>query len=433
MHFDMKYGNGTLALDVPEENLEGIVLPGRREPLATPRAAVEKVLRQPTGTLPLLEMLTAAKPKKLVIVVNDITRPTPYDILTPPLLQIFEEAGIPDSCVTLLTATGIHDEHTDAQNREVYGKELCRRFRILSHDPNHKPNLVYKGRFESGYEFWLNRIVDESDFLITLGIVMPHYFAGFSGGRKSILPGVAGRDTVRNNHARMVEIMDDLPGIRENPVSLEMIKAARMAGVDFIINAVVDDSGNLVEVVAGDLEEAWYKAVGVSEGMYMIPVARKADISIASSSGYPRDINLYQAQKALDHADKATKQGGTVIVLAECPEGYGDQVFEKFMKAGCTAQGIMDEIKKNFVMGGHKAYGFAKVAAGKKVIFVTSLSEEIVKSLFARKAATAQEALAMALADQGPEAKILLFPEGSVTVPVVGKVPDLRAVPALKN
>jgi nickel-dependent lactate racemase len=176
---------------------------------------------------------------------------------------------------------------------------------------------VFKGKFSSGYDFWLNKIVDESDFLITIGVVMPHYFAGFSGGRKSILPGVAGKETVQKNHARMVELMDDLPGIRENPVSLEMIQAARMAGVDFILNVVVDDAGNLVEVVAGDLEEAWYKAVSVSEGMYLTPITKQADIAIACASGYPRDINLYQSQKALDHADKATKPGGTVVVVAE--------------------------------------------------------------------------------------------------------------------
>jgi len=419
MHFDLKYGAGTLPLDVSERNLTGIVLPGKSVPLPDPEAAVRKALHAPTGTPPLLEMLKAARPGNVVIVVNDITRPTPYDILMPPLIAILEEAGIPDSGVTLVTASGIHEAHDDRQNREVYGKDICRRFRIVSHDPFDRTRLVYKGVFDSGYEFWLNRAVNDCDFLITLGVVMPHYFAGFSGGRKSILPGVAGKDTVEKNHARMVEIMDNMPDIRENPISLEMIKAARIAGVDFILNVVVDDSGRLIEVVAGDLEAAWYKAVAVSEAMYMVPISGRADISIASSSGYPRDSNLYQAQKALDHADKATREGGTIILLAECAEGYGDPVFERYMKSGDTAQGIMDKIRKNFVMGGHKAYGFAKVSVAKKVIFVTDLSEKIVKSLFARKAASPREALAMALRDQGAEAEILVLPEGSVTVPVV--------------
>ena len=419
MHFDLKYGSGTLPLDLAESNIIDVVLPGKNVPIADPGAAVNAILQKPYGTPPLLDMLRKAKPKKLVIVVNDITRPTPYALLMPPLLRVIGEAGIPDSDITLVTATGIHDPHTEEQNRQVYGEELCRRLKIVSHDATDKDNLVFKGKLPSGYDFWLNRLVDEADFLITIGVVMPHYFAGFSGGRKSILPGVAGKETVQKNHARMVELMDNLPPIKQNPVSLEMIHAARIAGVDFILNVVADDAGNLVEVVAGDLEEAWYKAVEVSQGMYLTPIPRKADVAIAAASGYPRDINLYQSQKALDHADKATKPGGTVIVVAECRESYGEKVFEKFMNSGYTAEGIMAEVKAHFVMGGHKAYGFAKVAAEKKVIFVTSLSDKIVKSLFARKASTVQEAVEMAFADQGAKAEFIVLPEGSVTVPFV--------------
>lgn len=418
MHFDMKFGEGSIPLDVPDRNLIGVVLPGPSQAIADAPAAVRQVLRAPDGTPPLLEMLQAAKPSRIVIVVNDITRPTPYATLMPPLFEIIAEAGIPDSAVTLVTATGIHDPHTPEQNRKVYGEDICRRFRVISHDATDAANLVYKGRFDSGYDFWLNRIVDESDFLITIGVVMPHYFAGFSGGRKSILPGVVGKETVQKNHARMVELMDDLPPIRQNPVSLEMIQAARMAGVDFILNVVADDAGRIVKVVAGDLEKAWYQAVDASEAMYLTPIPRKARIAVACASGYPRDINLYQAQKALDHSDKATEEGGTVIIAAECRDGYGEKVFESFMNAGYTPEGIMEEVKAHFVMGGHKAYGFAKVAAAKKVIYVTSLSEKVVTSLFARKAATLDEALAMAFADQGPDASVLVLPEGSVTVPV---------------
>jgi len=419
MHFNFKYGSGSLPLDLEKSSIIDVVLPKPRTPLENARGAVEQVLARPEGTPPLARMLAEKKPKKLVIVVNDITRPTPYSILMPPLMDIIEKAGIPDGDVTLVTATGIHDSHTPEQNVLVYGEEICRRFKIVSHDATNPSDLVYKGKLPSGYDFWLNRLVAEADFLITLGVVMPHYFAGFSGGRKSILPGVVGKETVQKNHARMVELMDNLPPIRENPVSLEMIHAARIAGVDFILNVVVDDNGDVVEVVAGDLEKAWYKAVDVSEAMYMIPVAQQADITISSASGFPRDINLYQSQKALDHADRATKKGGTIILVAECREAYGEKVFEEFLNAGYTPQEIMARIKANFVMGGHKAYGFAKVAAEKKIIMVTALSEKIVASCFARKAATLQDAVRMALEEQGANAGFMVMPEGSVTVPVV--------------
>ncbi len=419
MQFSLKYGLKTLAFELDEQRVAAIIVPSEVYPLADASAAVRKVLTAPYGTPPLLEMLEKVRPQNLVVVVNDITRPTPYSVIMPPLLEVFDKAGIPDSCVTLVTATGIHDPHTKEQNISVYGEELCRRFKIQSHDAEDRAALVYKGMLPSGYAFWLNKIVDEADFLITLGVVMPHYFAGFSGGRKSILPGVAGKETVQKNHARMVELMDAMPPIRENPISLEMIHAARQVEVDFIINVVIDDSERVVEVVAGDLEKAWYKAVQVSESMYFAPISRRSKITIASASGYPRDINLYQAQKALDHADKATEDGGTIIIVAECRDGYGEKVFESYMNAGYTARDIITEIKHNFVIGGHKAYGFAKVALKKKIIFVTDLSEAIVASLFARKAKTIEEAITMAQEDQGQEAYFIVMPEGSITVPFV--------------
>ena len=417
MHFDLKYGDTALALDLDDADILDVIHPNEKAPLADAEFAVRRVLEKPTGTPALRAMLLERHPKKLVIVVNDITRPTPYSVLMPPLMKIIAEAGVRDEDITLVTATGIHEPHTKEQDLQVYGRELVERYKVVSHDATDAANLVHKGKLPSGYDFWLNRIVDESDFLITIGVVMPHYFAGFSGGRKSILPGVCGKETVKKNHARMVEIMDELPPIRENPISLEMIQAARMVGVDFILNVVTDDEGMLVDVVAGDLEAAWYQAVETSESMYIVPLAKMADIAVSSACGYPRDINLYQAQKALDHADKATKPGGTIIMVAECRSGYGEAVFEQFMKAGNTPQGIMRDLKAKFVMGGHKAYGFAKVAAEKKLILVSSLSEAETATLFARKAATLAQAVAMARADQGEGAKFLVLPEGSLTVP----------------
>jgi len=419
MHFELKYGDGSLPLDIEQSRILSVVLPNKRKSLGDARNAVARALAQPEGTAPLLEMLIDRKPKKLVIIVNDITRPTPYSILMPPLIEVIEKAGIPDENVTILIATGIHDLHTHEQNLIVYGEEMCRRFRIISHDANDSSMLSHKGKLPSGYDYWLNRIVDEADFLITVGVVMPHYFAGFSGGRKSILPGVVGKETVERNHARMVEIMDNLPPIRENPISLEMIYAARIAGVDFILNVVVDECESIVEVVAGDLEKAWYKAVDVSQAMYMIPIPEQADITICSASGFPRDINLYQAQKALDHADRATKRRGTIILVAECRNGYGEKVFERFMTAGYSPEEIMSHIKAHFVIGGHKAYGFAKVAAEKRVIMVTSLSESIVASCFAQKASSLAGAIDMAIAQQSPGAKFIIMPEGSITSPVI--------------
>ncbi|WP_319561637.1 nickel-dependent lactate racemase [Marispirochaeta sp.] len=419
MHFDLKYGKITNPLDIKEECILDIIYPKKKSPPEDTHAAVEIALKKPLGTEPLVTMLKKRQPKRLVIVVNDITRPTPYSSLMPPLLRSIEESGVPRENVTLITATGIHRPHTPEENLQVYGRELVENYRIVCHDAEDDENLVRKGTLPSGYDFLLNRVVDEADFLITIGVVMPHFFAGYSGGRKSILPGVSGKSTVQLNHARMVELMDDLPPVRENPISLEMIHAARIAGVDFILNAVTDDNGTMIDVYAGDLEDAWYAAVDTSEELYVTEIRELADICIASASGHPRDINIYQAQKALDHADKATRPGGTIILVADCSGGYGDQVFEDFMRAGLSPEGIMKRVKEDFIMGGHKAYCFAKVAAEKRVILVSNVSKEETATLFAKKAASPQEALNESLRRHEKGARVRVLPEGGITVPAL--------------
>ena len=417
LHFDLAYGTGILPLDLPD-GLEPVVLVANEQP-ALPDAvqAVRDGLKNPIGAEPLVKQLKDKKPEKIVVVVNDETRPTPYYAFFPPLVEAFEEAGIRDDQVTFVIATGIHDPHSKELNEKTYGKHMTDRFKFVSHIAKDDDSLVHMGRFDSGYEFYVNKLAVEADFLITVGVVMPHYFAGFSGGRKSILPGLAGFRTVEQNHARMVELMDNLPPIRQNPVSLEMIEAARMVGVNFIINAVTGSNKEVVKIVAGDLVAAWYEAVETSSSMFEIPFEKQVDICVSSACGYPRDVNMYQAQKALDHADRITRDGGTIILVTESPSGYGEDVFERWMREGMTPQQIMDRIRTNFVMGGHKAYGFAKVAANKKFILVSSLSAEDSLPLFATKAESVQAAFDAALAEN-PGATVAVLPQGSLTLPV---------------
>ena len=417
LHFDLAYGTGTLPLDLPD-GLEPVVLVANEQPaLLDAVQAVRDGLKNPIGAEPLVKQLKDKKPEKIVVVVNDETRPTPYYAFFPPLVEAFEEAGIRDEQVTFVIATGIHDPHSKELNEKTYGKHMTDRFKFVSHIAKDDDSLVHMGRFDSGYEFYVNKLAVEADFLITVGVVMPHYFAGFSGGRKSILPGLAGFRTVEQNHARMVELMDNLPPIRQNPVSLEMIEAARMVGVNFIINAVTGSNKEVVKIVAGDLVAAWYEAVETSSSMFEIPFEKQVDICVSSACGYPRDVNMYQAQKALDHADRITRDGGTIILVTESPSGYGEDVFERWMREGMTPQQIMDRIRTNFVMGGHKAYGFAKVAANKKFILVSSLSAEDSLPLFATKAESVQAAFDAALAEN-PGATVAVLPQGSLTLPV---------------
>lgn len=416
--FDLAYGNEYKHLEIPDTIPVTVLMAGEMPPLANPSQAVAQSLADPTGTPPLLEMLRARKPRRVTVVINDETRPTPYEAIFPSLLAVFADAGISDDQVIFVIATGIHKSQSHELNCRIYGEDMVSRFRFINHVSTDASALCDLGHTSSGYPCLINRLAVETDFLITIGVVMPHYFAGFSGGRKSILPGLAGHETVEKNHARMVELLDALPPIDENPVSLEMIEVARKVGVDFIISTVTDDNREIVDVQAGDLVQAWRKAVDMSARMYEIPFDRQVDICVACASGYPRDVNVYQAQKALDHAERITRPGGCIIWVARCQEGYGENVFEKWLDKRLPAEELMRQFKAGFELGGHKAYAIAKVASKYDVALVSDLSAPQTELMYARKAADAQTALDAALAKYGPGARVAVLPQACLTLPV---------------
>lgn len=418
MLVDMKYGETEISFEIDCDRVIKILEPNERPGIEDAIEGVRKALRNPIGTPPLGDLVRQQKPNNVVIVVNDITRPTPYEYLLPPLLDCLHENGVSKGQITFLTATGIHDPHSSEQNIEVYGSKLVNEYKFISHCSDDASSLVDLGKLSTGFKLTVNELVVKSDFLITLGVIMPHYFAGFSGGRKSILPGVASRECIEKNHSRMLYLMDDLPPIEKNPVSLEMIEAARLVGVDFILNVVTNSKKEIVKIVAGDLEKAWYEGVSISSDMYEVPIEMKADVAIVSAGGFPRDINVYQAQKALDHADKATKVGGTIILIAECSQGYGEKTFEEWMREATCPDDVIRRIKEKFVMGGHKAYGICKVAKEKEIILISSLSQESTDRLFMRKMDSVEEAIRY-VEKKYDRPSYILMPVGSLTVPVL--------------
>lgn len=413
----LPYGGSAIPLDTRERGRTRVYLPEAPAPLADPLAAAREVLRHPVGCAALAELLDKKKPGSVVVVVNDETRPTPYPVFFPPLLETFAECGIRDERVTFVVATGLHPAHDEELNCKTYGAEMTRRFRFVSHTADDADGLEEFGLLPSGVPLKINRIVAGADFVITLGVVMPHYFAGYSGGRKSIFPGVAGRESIERNHARMLEVIDDLPAIHDNPISREMILAARKVGVDFILNAVVTEDQEIVHLAGGDLEEAWYAATEVSGGLYRVPFGEPADLCIVSASGYPRDVNMYQAQKALNHASRAVRRGGRILLLAEAPKGFGEPVFEDWISRGYSPEKVLKEVPRHFVIGGHKAYGFARVAARAGLTFMTSLSEEDTRKLWAGKCTDVQKYYDDFIGEY-PDSEIAILPQGGVTLPV---------------
>lgn len=413
----LKYGRQELEFEIKSSRVLDVLKANEKEGLADPLAAVKRALKDPVGTAPLAELLAAEEINDLVIIVNDVTRYTPYDYLLPPLLKTIAEAGIKKEEVTFIVATGVHSPHSAEQNKEIFGAEIDNDYNFIHH--NCDQNLVDLGELSSGNRLKINKKVVEADFVITTGVILPHYMAGFSGGRKSILPGVAGRESIENNHAMMVDVIAKKPELKDNPISREMFEAAAKVGVDFILNVVTNSSREIVKVVAGDYRKAWEAGINISAEMYHLPLAEKAEAAVVSSGGFPRDINIYQAQKALDHADHAVKEGGTIIWVAECAEGYGEETFKKWMDQAFDPAANITRIKKKFKLGGHKAFAISKVAAEKEIILISSLSKKDTENIFAKKMETIQEAVDYLEEKYEQDYSAYIMPQGSLTVPVV--------------
>lgn len=394
--------------------------------LDDPLQAVHHSLRHPLG-IPnrLRDDIQNSRARDVAIIVNDITRPTPYRHMLPPLLEEIRAAGLPDSAVRFVVATGVHRGNTFAEIQEMFGRDTAARYTFLNHDCDRESDLVYLGTLRHGSELWVNRAVTDADYVIATGVIAPHYFAGFSGGRKAVLPGVSGRATITTNHSHLTDKDAAVGNLNGNPVHQEMMDAARKVGVNFILNVVPDSTGkNIVGVVAGDLEKAWLAGVESCARTCFAPLASEYDVVIASAGGFPKDINLYQAQKAVENAARAVRPGGTIVLAAECPEGLGDSIFEQWMFSASGPADVMARFQREFVVGGHKAYVLARVLAEKDVIIVSTMPTELVRRVFMIPAANLGEAARLVSQKHGDNYRALIMPHAGLVAPNIQPVSE---------
>jgi len=393
-------------------------LTGKHPPkLSDPLAAVVDAMAHPIGSMTLQEEARRRRAKRAVVVVNDVTRPTPNGIILPPILEEIAAAGIAKSDTTLVVATGIHRGVTRDEMAETLGSDIVREYRIVNHDCDDESNLVYMGRLSHGTEFYVNRIVYEAEMLVTTGVIGVHYFAGFSGGRKSIFPGVSGRVSIEHNHSLMTSQSATVAALAGNPVSEEMVEAGRKVDVGFIVNVVVDATGNVCAVVAGDVEQAWLEGVRQCREISVTPIDHLFDVAIASAGGYPKDINVYQAQKALDNAQRAVAPGGTIVLVADCTEGFGEPTFERWMAESSSLDDIFARFAQKFELGGHKAYSLARVLREKEVILVSGLPDSTVRQLFMTPARSIDDALRLVAEKYGAAFSCVVMPNAGSIVP----------------
>jgi len=420
MKIDLAYGKKYLPLDLVQDKVIGLIEAPKSSSDMTGQELIENALHNPIGTATLSEIIKKKSARNAVIIVNDITRPTPNTLMLPPLLEQIESAGISPQEITLIVATGIHRNHSSADNQAVFGKDICRRYKIINH--NCDDNLSFLGTLSNGMDLIINKVAAEADLLVTTGVVGLHYFAGYSGGRKSILPGIAARQVIEANHKMMNDKRARLGNYEDNPVSDLMIEAARKAGVDFILNVVIHSKSNIAFCAAGDVQEAWLEAVKFCEKLNTIKIEKPADIVIASCGGYPKDINMYQAQKALDSAVLAVKPGGTIILTAECSEGLGEEKFKEWLDNSNCPQDIINRFHTRFELGGHKAFAICRILDQAEILLISELPKSIVVNMFMTPVASLEEAVRIARDKHGLDADIIVIPEApKVAVKIMDK------------
>ncbi len=413
MIINMAYGDHELFLELPKEHILQIVHAQPPGPSQGSSKILAEAFKHPRGSPTLAHIVREKKGRRVVIVVNDITRPTPYGLMLPPLLRELENAGVSDQDIVLLVALGIHRPHTQEENISLFSEEICRRYPIENHDCDN--NLVSLGYLSNGMELIINKTAAEADLLITTGLVNLHYFAGYSGGRKSILPGIAGRKLIEANHRMMSDERACLGNYRNNPVSDIMIEAATKVGVDYIVNVVAAGTDDILYAATGDMYEAWLACVKYCEEHNVVGIEQQADIVIASCGGFPKDISMYQAQKALDSASLAVKDGGTIILLAECREGMGERTFQDWIRQASTPEDINNRFHTAFELGGHKAYAICRTLNKADIILVSSLEPSWVEKMFLHYAPNIEKALEMAYDRQGDNPSVIVMPEASKT------------------
>lgn len=380
------------------------------------KAEVTRALREPIGSKRLCEI---AKPEsRVAIVVDDATRSSPSQVMVLPLLDELAAAGVKNENVTIVFGCGAHVAVKREEAASLLGEDVFARVKSVSHDCKSQDLVCVGTTQKHGTKVFLNRVFAEADVKILTGDVCFHYFAGYGGGRKSVLPGVSGEETIRHNHAMALEANAKTGVLEGNPVNEDMVEAARMARVDFAVNVATNSKNEVVKAFAGDLEQVFSEGVKLVDEMYRVTVDRKADVVVVSSGGNPADVNLYQAFKGVDNALGVVKRGGVIILVAECPQGHGNQAFYDWMVKFGDLKAVEREIRRNFVLGGHKAYYLQKVLQNHKLILVSSMPDYYASNTFKLKTARAMnDALNEALNIAGRNAKVWVMPFGNYTLP----------------
>lgn len=416
MVLEFGFGTSTQVVEVPEKNLMGVLHANSVETDLTGEAEVRRALENPIGSPRLREIVKPGE--KIAVVTSDITRPMPTYKVMPALLDELYAGGVRPEDITLVFALGSHRHHTDEERRKLAGERAWAEIKCVDCESG---DCVHMGTTKAGTPVDVTRVVAEADRRICLGNIEYHYFAGYSGGAKAIMPGVSTRDAIQSNHSMMVRPEACAGALETNPLRMDIEEAGAICGIDFIVNVVLSEHKEILRAVAGDSVKAHRAGCAFLDTLYLKELPHGADIVLVSQGGAPKDMNLYQTQKALDNARHAVNKGGIIILIGSCKEGLGEKVFEEWMTKSPSPASMIERIGRDFQLGGHKAAAIAMTLEKAEVWLVSDMEPAFVRSIFLNPQPSVQTALDRAFEKLGPDASVLAMPFGGSTLPrIVG-------------
>jgi len=409
------YGHSTVGAEIPDDFEVDVIdlvdAPAEPDPIA----AVRRALAEPLGDFAWSDL---SKVGSVAIAVNDKTRPVPHRDLLPPLIERLGEAGIPDRAITFHIAVGAHPPMESDEFSAVIPPDILRRFRVVSHDSGRDSHLVFLGDTSNGTPVWANRSYVEADLKIVVGTIEPHQFVGFSGGVKSAAIGLAGLATINANHALMAHPDSQIGTYSTNPARQDVEEIGELFGVDLALNAILDQRREIVRAVAGDPVAVMEAGAPIARRVCLVAAKQDYGLVIASPGGHPKDINIYQAQKAVASAARIVRTEGTIILTAACPDGSGSPSYENWVSRMRSPHQVVDAfVTEGFRIGPHKAYQLARDTERARLLVCTDMSREQTQRLLLEPADDLQAAVDRALEDLAPGECIAVLPHAASSIP----------------
>ena len=415
MRTELGIGTRSQTIEIDDAELIEVMHANAVEAEKPGEGLVRDALSSPVGTARLKDIVHPGQ--KVCLIASDCTRPCPTPELLTPVMQELHEAGIPDKDVFVAIALGSHRPQTEEELAHIMGPWKGKLAVV-----NGSTSFRHFGTTKAGTPVDIIEEVADADVRVGLGNVEYHYFAGYSGGAKAIMPGCSTFEAIQANHSLMLS-PEAHAGNMESPVRLDLEEACRMVGLDFIVNVVLDEDRHIVYAAAGDFVAAQRDACRHLDDLYGCELHEEADIVVVSQGGSPKDLNLYQLQKALDNAKHPVRDGGTIVLVGSCQEGFGQPTFEQWMREAATPHEVVERLKKTFVLGGHKAAAVAQIEERCDIYLVSDMPDAEVRAAFMTPFATAQEALdaarAKTLRELGRAPRILVMPHGGSTLPLM--------------